>query len=366
MNAMRESRAQHFLFLDAMRGIAAIMVMLLHWLDGNGVFMFGASALAVDYFFMLSGFVVARAYEDRLIAGYDKVEFLTKRLIRLYPLIALGMLAGFLRFAILDVQSHGTVDQSRFAELVLQTAMIPQGINRVTDFFPLNNALWSLHFEILAYVLFCLVIYRLKSRYLLLALAPAFALIVAWATATFGPQADDDQLFGTVTGYVFGLGRVVFSFLFGAVLHRTYGRWNAWPMPAGRWLALLLIIPLLLPTAVLPAAVAVALILIVFPYLIMAGTKVEARPIAQPLDTFMGNLSYPLYALHIPIIWTFSGVCKALRIGFVEAPVWNGLFILPATIAIVYIVFLLADQPVRNWLSTRASGAFKRSRLAAT
>lgn len=365
MKSMPDARTQHFLFLDAMRGIAAFMVMVLHWFDGNGVLLFGSSLLAVDYFFMLSGFVVARAYEDRLIAGFNKAEFLVKRLIRLYPLIALGMLFGFFRFVILDVQSQGMVDPSRFVELVAQTMLIPEGTELVTDFFPLNNALWSLHFEALAYVLFCLAIYRLSSKVLLLALIPSFAVILIWTAATFGPQMEENHAFGTISGYVFGLGRVTFAFVVGVILHRTHRWWSAWRLPAGRWLALLLVGPLLLQTADLPVVGAVLLILAVFPYVIMAGTMVDEGSVARPVDAFLGNLSYPLYALHIPIIWTLSGLCKAMEVGFVDHPVWNGVFILPITVAIVYMVFLLVDQPVRKWLSKRVNGSFKRAALAA-
>lgn len=365
MKTMTDARTKHFLFLDAMRGIAALMVMVLHWFDGNGVQIFGSSLLAVDYFFMLSGFVVARSYEERLVAGFSKAEFLLKRLIRLYPLIVVGMLFGFFRFVILDVQSQGAVNPSRFVELVAQTMMIPEGTELVADFFPLNNALWSLHFEVLAYALFCLVIYRLSTKVLLLALIPSFAVIVIWTAATFGPQIEENHAFGTMSGYVFGLGRVSFAFVVGVILHRTHRWWSAWRLPAGRWLALLLVAPMLLPTAELPVAGAVLLILAVFPYLIMAGTMVGEGSFAKPVDAFLGNLSYPLYALHIPIIWTLSGLCKAMKVGFVDSPVWNGVFILPITVTIVYLVFLLVDQPVRKWLSKRMNGSFKRAALAA-
>ena len=124
---------------------------------------------------------------------------------------------------------------------------------------------------------------------------------------------------------------------------------------------ILLAAPLALSKLQMPVALAGALLLLVFPYILAAGSQVADRPVLSKLDTMLGNLSYPLYALHIPIIWTLSGAFRTLGIGFAEEPVLNGLIILPITIVASYAAFVLYDRPVRRvlngWLARRRKHA---------
>src|ERR1700748_3183694 len=88
---------QHFEILDGMRGIAAISVVVFHFMeviitDYSQNFI-GHGFLAVDFFFCLSGFVIAYAYDDR-IRQMGKANFFKARLIRLRPLVILGSVLG--------------------------------------------------------------------------------------------------------------------------------------------------------------------------------------------------------------------------------------------------------------------------------
>lgn len=349
------SSKRHYIFLDGLRGVAAIMVLLLHWFEGNGKALFGAGLLAVDFFFILSGFVVALAYEKRLIADSKSAQFIRQRFIRLYPMIVAGVLLGFMRFAMLSYQESGTpVDATLGAQLVGGLSMIPFDLHGgVSTFFPVNNALWSLHFEFLAYFAFSLILYRVRTAGLAVIAIMAAAGCYAWATMTFGPVGPPAVAGESPTGYIHALSRVAFSFTLGMIIFRLRDRIADVALPSGRWLALLLIAALVLPRDTLPPLAVMALLALVFPYIIAAGTKVGHSARLTGLEKFLGDLSYPLYALHVPLIWTMSGACKTLGIGFPANPLLNGLFILPAALIISYAVFVLYDRPVRRWLTAR-------------
>src|SRR3982750_333356 len=88
---------QHFQVLDGLRGIAALSVVMFHfmeWVYTDYTRNFIAHGfLAVDFFFCLSGFVIGYAYDNR-IGKMGVKEFFKSRLIRLHPLVVLGAVLG--------------------------------------------------------------------------------------------------------------------------------------------------------------------------------------------------------------------------------------------------------------------------------
>src|SRR6187402_3617673 len=92
---------QHFEILDGLRGVAAIAVVTFHFMewaisDYSKNFI-GHGFLAVDFFFCLSGFVIAYAYDDRM-KQLKPGPFLIRRLIRLHPLVVIGSVLGLITF----------------------------------------------------------------------------------------------------------------------------------------------------------------------------------------------------------------------------------------------------------------------------
>ncbi|MFV0644556.1 MAG: acyltransferase family protein [Sphingomonadaceae bacterium] len=347
-------KTQHYIFLDGLRGVAALAVLFLHWLEGHGYQLFGSSLLAVDFFFMLSGFVVTHAYQKRLRAEGRGTLFLRQRLIRLYPVIVLGLLLGVVRFSVLSWQETGTFLTQKIAlELFAGLLMIPMTLASAPDFFPLDNPLWSLHFEFIAYIAFWLFMFRSSSRTLAVIAVIAAAGCFLWARATFGADPVPFPSLDHVSGYINGLSRVAFSFTLGMLLYRGIERMGTVALPHGRWLALLLILPLILPRSYVPPLAVMVLLGLIFPYIIFAGSRVQQHHGLTRIEKFMGDVSYPLYALHVPLLWMMSGTMKKLGPGFTENPVWNGLFILPVTIAFSYAAFVLYDKPLRAWLGRR-------------
>lgn len=140
----------HFLTLDALRGVAALAVLVLHMPPLTGL-VFHAY-LAVDLFFIMSGFVIAHAYERRLLAGWSPGDFIRTRVVRLWPLYLLGTAVGAAVFAGVAGDAVG------FAVLGVLVAaavvMMPLPLGAEVQIFDLNRPAWSLFFEMVANVLY--------------------------------------------------------------------------------------------------------------------------------------------------------------------------------------------------------------------
>ena len=91
------------MWVNGLRGVAALMVILYHIFEGFATSptdqRFNHGYLAVDFFFVLSGFVIGYAYDDRWKAGFKTKGFFKRRLIRLHPMIVLGFVLGFITFS---------------------------------------------------------------------------------------------------------------------------------------------------------------------------------------------------------------------------------------------------------------------------
>ena len=341
---------EHYVFLDGLRGVAAILVLLLHWFDGNGVSAFGSSLLAVDFFFLLSGFVIAYSYEEKLRRGREQVPFLRLRLIRLYPLLLLGVVFGFARGAILLFEKTGQfVDNDLLLDLLGSAFLIPGNLSWENLFFPINTPLWSLHFEVLAYVAFYFFLHRAQNWQLFLIALVASMGCFAWAASTYGVAPATGLLDSRYEGYVFGLSRVSLSFVAGTLLFRFREPLSRFRLPSGVWLTALLILPLMLPKPLLHPILVLLLLVIAFPYVIAAGMRVRLEGGAKRIAAVLGDMSYPLYVIHVPLIWTMSGIVKRMHFGF-EDYVYNGIVILPTILVLSYIAFVWYDRPVRKYL----------------
>jgi peptidoglycan/LPS O-acetylase OafA/YrhL len=168
------TRSRHLLTLDAIRGLAAISVLLIHigWIGGDrSLARFGY--LAVDLFFVMSGLVIARAYEPKLLAGMPWRRFLLLRVARFYPSLLLGTLLGLAaHFAVPGTYRLGWYSAGHLFLIPDLTAR--DGI------FPLNGVLWSLFFELTVNAVHGLVVRHLTTFRLCLFVLTMGA---AWAFA---------------------------------------------------------------------------------------------------------------------------------------------------------------------------------------
>ena len=191
-----------FLALDGLRGVAAIAVMVYHFSPFLGAQLFPQAYLAVDFFFMLSGFVIAHAYDDRLLHGMGLGRFTLVRLVRLYPLYALGTVLGVayevMRTAILH-QSHASIGLMA-RTLVAAIFFVPILHRRAAlgGLYPFDPAAWSLFFELLVNVLYAMAIAHLTMRRVMVLLGVMAAGIVA--AAIIGGSLDKGMTAATLAG----------------------------------------------------------------------------------------------------------------------------------------------------------------------
>lgn len=266
--------------LDALRGIAALCVLGYHLCNEFGVFpWFARSYLAVDFFFMLSGFVMARTYEARLAAGsLSTRRFLTVRYRRLWGPIAVGTAIGV-------VYHFASGPHPTWYAVVFGMLLIPDlGMLRP---YMLNRPAWSILFELFANLLHALLLSRVRTRFLF-ALAFGAATILLLHTIPIGAIATGIRS----ADFLAGVPRVLMAYCIGVALWRLRLRIPAPPLAA----TLLLLAGLLLvPTGI---GWDFAFVILFCPILIVLGTT----PFGGSTATFLGALSFPLYATHFPVL----------------------------------------------------------------
>lgn len=347
--ATAPGRKAHFVFLDGMRGIAALAV---GWLHASQIFSIGYhpfhAFLAVDFFFCLSGFVVAHAYDRKLAHGMTFSAFAIKRMIRLYPMILCGVLIG----ALVSLFETGG-DRDAMLGVVALTAsalvLVPLGFAFGEEAYPVNNPIWTLFFELSGSF-----VYGFERRFVRLqGLIPVLALILTGAVLVFSAHHwhtleilgySDPKMF------VGGLVRLAFPFLAGVLIYRysVYKLRFALPsLPLAAALFLILCAPVLHVSWIYDSIS----VLILFPALIVLGAGATHSARLSATWSLFGRLSYPFYLIHQPII---RAVQQLRELSDVPDMAGHALVPLSVLLAIgcAWAVTVLYDEPVRRWLSS--------------
>ncbi len=293
-------QTHQFHLLDGLRGVAACVVLWFH-LSLPG---FRHGYLAVDFFFMLSGFVIAFAYQKKLDEGFGFWDFMAVRVARLYPLYLLGLVLGAFWFVPHAMSgSIGMTLRQAAAEFGLGLLVLPSPPALQTgdsSMFPFNIALWSLFFEVSANAAHALFLRRRATRTLL-----AIVVIAAAALVWQARHAGSVDLGTQTKDAVAGLTRVVFGYVTGMLLLRAWKGGVARvhlpdSVPAGALLAGVLL-------AVMDAprwgwAYDVAVLFAVLPCLLLASAYTDVSPRWVDLCAFLGTTSYAMYVLHPPVM----------------------------------------------------------------
>lgn len=358
----------HFILLDGLRGVAALMVVLFHLFEpyAHGdpqAQIINHGYLAVDFFFLLSGFVIAYAYDDR----WERMglgEFFKRRLVRLQPMVVLGGVIGALLFAWQASSVFPKVANASAAQVIgvmmLGFAMIPlpksADIRGWDEIYPLNGPQWSLFYEYVANILYAAGLRKLSNRAMSVFVAAcACALIYL---AVFGPRGD---LIGgwalDASGVQIGLTRVLFPFFAGVLMMRLGARIRV--RHAFLVSSALLVVAVSLPRLGgldrlwLNGLYEVACVILLFPLIvaIAAGDNAD-NGVSVRIARFFGDLSFPLYITHFPLIYIYTGWVTDAQVPPAQgALVGAGLLIV--AVAIAYASLKLYDEPVRRWLGTR-------------
>ncbi len=340
--------------LDALRGVAALAVMVYHLQSIRLEPQFVPHGyLAVDFFFILSGFVVAYAYEAALQTTLGLRAFVIKRVIRLYPLAVLGSAIGFALLLLKWRFYPEKVDPlpRLLAAGLFNSLMLPTMFGGPTshfETFPTNGPLWTLFFEFVANVLWAWAGIRMRIAGLLAVAS------ISWLTmALYACQAHTLNVGFDIATFPAGLARVCFGFPLGVVICRLRSSLSvpAWP-GGGFILALLLMLCLASPLNADETGVPwwdLGAVLILLPLIVVLGTAQEA---SSRIGLVLGALSYPVYVLHFPMLLVASSLYQTVLRGWsVHLVVAGGLV---ATCVVSAAALLLYDEPVRRALSRAA------------
>ncbi|MFZ4455652.1 MAG: acyltransferase family protein [Bacteroidales bacterium] len=362
----------HFEILDGLRGVAAISVVVMHLLapfsyDLDYLQYFNHGYLAVDFFFLLSGFVIGHAYDDR----WDRMsigDFFLRRLIRLHPMIIVGTLLGAVGFyfgASPDV--FPLISETPVWKLILVMligfTLLPVGksldIRGWGEMHPLNGPQWSLLYEYIANILYAFWIRKWKQRTLAL-----FVFIAAIAVFYLALTSKTNDLNGgwslDPVHLQFGFTRLIFPFFAGLLLVRIQKPTKI--NNAFFWSSLLLLIIFAFPRIQLAGfglanglfeAVAVVFI---FPAIVYIGANgVVKRALPAKICRFLGVISYPLYITHYPLVYVFNVWVIDHQISIGKGwPV--ALLCFSVALLIAYLSLKIYDEPLRKRLTAWQKG----------
>lgn len=289
-----------FAVLDGMRGLAALVVITDHVYSETLTGLLPGRYLAVDFFFALSGFILAHVYGRRLADGLSFVSFMRARVVRLYPLYLLGTLIGAAALAYAAAAGARPFQPSQIAvALPFALVWLPTP-TAVLDYygalFPLNGPAWSLFFEIAVNAAFALLPLRLNRVALLAIVVVSGALLIPIALA-FGRL---DVGFSW-TNFAAGFPRVAYGFFVGVLVYRMRGVWRIPALPAwAPFLGLLAVFMIPAPGGPRPIYELVA-VLVLMPALVAVAAETRVSGRAYRLCVLLGLLSYGIYALHVPL-----------------------------------------------------------------
>lgn len=361
--------------LDGLRGVAAMIVVAFHLFEtysaGPRFQILNHGYLAVDFFFVLSGFVIGYAYDDR----WNKMtiwSFFKRRLVRLHPMIIAGSLIGAGLFYFSDAPMFQLVMQTPWWKMLLimllGCLMLPtpasMDIRGWSEINSLNGASWSLMWEYIANILYALVIRRFSKLLLAIFVAVSALLTVdiafnidifgllevrSWARYTMigGFGLSPDQLY-------IGISRLLYPFFAGLLLSRMN---KLIKVKAGFWWCSLLITVVLVVPCVgsssqpwIDGAYNALTILVLFPLIVAmgAGSNVTGKSVA--VCKFLGEISYPLYITHYPLIYVQMNWAARHPDAPLGTHICVAVSLFMFAVAGAYAWLKLYDEPVREWL----------------
>ncbi len=346
--------------LDGLRGVAALLVMLLHAANLLGLELFGRAYLMVDLFFLISGYVLAAAYGERLATPREGLLFARNRLVRLYPMAVFSLLVGAAVSLLVAAQAGQPAHSPFFLTLALSAAFLP--VLGGGLLVPFNAPLWSLQAELWTNFAYAAVAPRLTTRRLIL-LAAAMGLVLAAAALLNGGLnagfANNDAGRGAGPwSFAMAWARIGFSFPLGLLLHRLSreGRLRAKPTQTPT----LFILVVLLAVATLPvqawAGLDLMIVMVIFPALVIVVADSTPTGRVAQLATGLGRMSYALYVLHGPILMLINKLTPAGT----SAPAWVALIGLGCigAIAAAALAERCIDRPIRAWAARRSQAAY--------
>ena len=359
----------HYEILDGLRGVAAAMVVAFHLLEahsgGNHLNqIINHGYLAVDFFFMLSGFVIGYAYDDR----WNRMStgtFFKRRLIRLQPMVIMGSIVGAALFWFQDAPCYpameGVSAGAVLLVMLLGCTLLPLplkwDVRGWMEMHPLNGPAWSLYYEYIGNILYALFIRKFSKTALtvLVAIAACFT-VHRCLTAPAGDIVGGWAL-NWEQQYV-GLVRLMYPF-FGGLLLSRLGWLIRTRKNAFGWCSLMIIAVLSAPRIGgedgywMNGLYEAFCIICIFPVIVSmgAGGRITGKRSAA-VCKFLGDISYPVYITHYPLVYIYTAWAFNRRATLAEGLPYMLLTFVGA-FALAYACLKLYDLPVRKWLTER-------------
>lgn len=368
----------HYELLDGLRGVAALIVVCYHIFEGfsfaeitNGagdgmIRILNHGYLAVDFFFLLSGFVISYAYDGR--SKMKMGDFFKRRLVRLHPMLIMGAFIGMLCFLIGGSQQWNGSTVPLYLTLlcfvlsVLMLPAIPGSPNEVRgngEMFPLNGPSWSLFFEYIGNILYIIFIKRLSTKMLgllVILLGVLHTVFSLFNLSGYGSIGVGWTLDGV--NFAGGLIRMLFPFTLGMFLSRKF---KPLKIKSSFWTCSLLLL-IIFSVPYIPGFNFVSFnglyesicVLIFFPLILIMGASAQkVNRKTNKINHFLGDLSYPLYIVHYPIMYLFyQWLIKTEQYTLSETYL--------VAMAVVVLSVLLAfffsrfyDKPLRKYLTEK-------------
>lgn len=358
----------HYELLDGLRGIAALLVIWYHVFEAFATSptdqKFNHGYMAVDFFFILSGFVVGYAYDDRW-KTMTVWRFVKRRFIRLHPMVVLGAVLGAITFYIQGCEQwNGSAVPVTMliVALLMNMFLIPakpgagSEVRGNGEMYPLNGPTWSLFFEYIGNLLYALVVRRFTTRQLALLVILSAASLSTFAIMNFSGYGHIGVGW-TLAGnnLVGGFLRLSFSFSAGLLMSRIF---KPVKIRGAFWLcSIILAILLTLPyvggenTPWKNGIYDSACTIIIFPILVYLGASGKTTDkITSRICKFLGDISYPVYVIHYPIMYLFYA--WVWREGLTFSQAWPAaVAIFAGSIILAYVFLKLYDEPLRRYMA---------------
>jgi peptidoglycan/LPS O-acetylase OafA/YrhL len=357
----------HYSILDGLRGVASIIVIFFHVFEAHALGdkykqLINHGYLAVDFFFLLSGFVVAYAYDDRW-GQLTQWDFYKRRLIRLQPMVIMGSIIGAVMvcFQYSNVAFPPLQDASIWSILLLMVigaTLLPvpvsMDIRGWQEMHPLNGPAWSLFYEYIANILYAIGVRRFSKTLLSVFVAVCGLMMIAYLV--LGPEGDLIGGWSLTKNQLFvGFTRLLYPFFAGVLLSRLGKLIKI--KNAFWWSSLLIVIVLSIPRIgdaqhVWMNGIYDALcVIVLFPIIVSigAGGELENEK-AKRICSFLGDLSYPLYITHYPIMYAYTAWIVNNKLPMNTYTLLVGFGVVIVSITVAYGCLKLYDTPLRNWL----------------
>jgi peptidoglycan/LPS O-acetylase OafA/YrhL len=361
----------HFQILDGLRGVAALIVVMFHTFEvyskgDHTKQILNHGYLAVDFFFLLSGFVVAYAYDDRW-GKMSQWEFYKRRLIRLQPMVIMGSVIGAALFYFQTGPAFSLVSATPVWKMLLVMlvgfTLVPllpsMDIRGWHEMHPLDGPAWSLFLEYVANILYAVGLRKLSNKALgIFVLLSAGLLVHLAMTSPHGDliggwSIDPKQLH-------IGFARLLYPFFAGVLLMRTGKRIH---VRGGFAICSLLVIAALCMPRIggsqplwMNGLYDSLCVIVLFPIIVAmgAGERSGGR-IQDRVSKLLGEISYPLYITHYPLIYIYTAWVIRDKVPAGRGAV-GGVLLFVASVTIAYACLKLYDEPVREWLGRRFLG----------